>query len=102
MSAASPPGHLGYTDSRTVIITDLGLTAEQIQSVRGNVMKHVEERSLSQGRTCQPRRVSARRIPLIASGAELVAAALIVTSADLPGRTKMGTAANAAEFRNTA
>lgn len=84
------------------MITDLGPSAEQIQSMRRNVMKHVEDRSLSRERTRRPRRVSAQRIGLIALGAGVLAAALVVTSVIMPGGTKVGTAANAAEFLGTA
>ena len=84
------------------MITDLGPTAEQIQSMRHNVMTHIEDRSLTQERTRRPRRVSAQRIGLIALGAGVLAAAIIATSVIMPGGTKMGTAANAAEFLTTA
>jgi len=84
------------------MITDLGPTAEQVESMRHNVMERVEERSVSQERNRRPRRVNARRVGLVALGAGVLAAALIVTSVIMPGGTRMGTPANAAEFLKTA
>lgn len=84
------------------MITDLGPTAEQIESMRHHVMERVEEHSVSEEHSRRPRRVNARRVGLIALGAGVVAAALIVTSVIMPGGTRMGTPANAAEFLKTA
>jgi hypothetical protein len=99
------------------MMTDLGPTAEQIEAMRRTVMEQVEKRPISGERHRRPRpvkalpvkalpvnarRVKARRVGLVALGAGLVAAALVVTSVIMPGGTKVGTPANAAEFLNTA
>jgi hypothetical protein len=83
------------------MMTDLGPTTEQIESMRQNVMTRVAERSASHGRKRQPRRARGHRVGLIAIGAGTIAAALIVTGVIMPGGTG-GATAEAAEFLDTA